>query len=371
MQTAPKGLCGHPGREGAGSRVRHCNTLGLSGPVTRGLHQEGTSAATARQQEPTHPLVPCSGKAARCSRCVQDGVAAWGPPSSAVPGVHTGAGAHKAPGSCRAWGHPGHRAARVRGSESNQSTSLRLPTQLPRLALCPVFIFVHILVLFYSRTPPRPLLTYNPLGKWLLAARRAWGRARWAPRGGHAGGGRRAGKKTKRKRPAHPAQGRIRQIGKGKGQLKCLENSGERQGNGKPPPRGTPQGSRPTDPTGNSTGLTAPAGSAKAFGNSAAARTATRTESGHRLIPAGWLSARNYERHFELVPAAGGSRAAPPPACGTPVPCCPHTHSHPCALSTGFPQVPHGQTGRLRAPMCSRGPAQPQPAGSANSIGPP
>lgn len=38
-------------------------------------------------------------------------------------------------------------------------------------------------------------------------------------------------------------------------------------------------------------GLTAAAGSAKAFGTSAAARTATRTESGHRVIPAGWLAA--------------------------------------------------------------------------------
>lgn len=102
-------------------------------------------------------------------------MAAWGPPSSTVLGVHARAGAHKVPGSCKVRGHPGHRTARVRGSETEQSTSLRFPTQLPRLALCPVFIFVHILVLFYSRTPPRPLLTYNPLGKWLLAARRARG----------------------------------------------------------------------------------------------------------------------------------------------------------------------------------------------------
>lgn len=70
MQTAPKGLCGHPGREGAGSGVRHCAILGLSGPVMRGLHQEGTSAAMAQQQEPTHPLVLCSGKAAQCSCCL-------------------------------------------------------------------------------------------------------------------------------------------------------------------------------------------------------------------------------------------------------------------------------------------------------------
>lgn len=47
-------------------------------------------------------------------------------------------------------------------AKQNKTGFLHFPTQLPRLALFPVLIFVHILVLFYGRTPwPVPTCSHR------------------------------------------------------------------------------------------------------------------------------------------------------------------------------------------------------------------
>lgn len=55
------------------------------------------------------------------------------------------------PLSCPGPEHP-ERSVHL-AAKQNKPRFLRFPTQLPRLALFPVFIFIHILVLFYGRAP--------------------------------------------------------------------------------------------------------------------------------------------------------------------------------------------------------------------------
>lgn len=74
-------------------------------------------------------------------------------------------------------------------AEQNQRRFRLFPTQPPGLALFPVFIFVHILVLFYGRTPQTvPTCSTQRLSRWKVCGlgRRPVLRAR----AGSAGGGR-------------------------------------------------------------------------------------------------------------------------------------------------------------------------------------
>lgn len=64
-------------------------------------------------------------------------------------------------------------------AKQNKMRFLCFPTQLPRLALFPVFIFVHILVLFYGRTP-QPVPTCSSSSKRRLSRWKVCRQAGWA-----------------------------------------------------------------------------------------------------------------------------------------------------------------------------------------------
>lgn len=123
---------------------------------------------------------------------------------------------------------------------------------------------------------------------------------------------------------------------------------------------------------GSSTGPTAPAGSAKALGNGAAARTAVRTD--RAAFVSFTLAVCKPETMKDISSSCRqrGFRALRPPLpAGRPCPAAPPARSHPPALPTGFPPVLRGRAGRPRALTCGRGPVQPQPADAAHSTGPP
>lgn len=100
-------------------------------------------------------------------------------------------------------------------AKQNKTGFLRFPTQLPCLALFPVLVFVHILVLFYGRTP-RPIPTCSPRVCQAGSQASEQQELRWEQT--------RSPNKIQRKYSPLQHRGGMHPNSKHRQQLKCLEN---------------------------------------------------------------------------------------------------------------------------------------------------